>query len=597
MPKIAIQGFDGLVPRMSATMLADSQAQTATNVKLYSRELRFWRGSTLQAATVVASCQSIYKFYASASNIYWLTWGNVGVSVLPAPVTDTTDYRLYYTGDGAPKKTNETLASTGSGPMPRAWRYMGVPAPVAAPTVAPSGGAGTPESRAYVYTYISTFGAVSEESAPSPPSAIISAPLGATVTVNAFSAAPTTGYNITAIRIYRTVSGQQTDSYQFVAQIAIATTTYADSLTAAQLGAVITTIGWDTPSANLAGMIPLPSGAFAAFDGNTVYFSEPFFPHAWPAKYALNIPAPIVGLAAFGTSIAVMTTRYPYIIHGVVPGSMSTERVPSLEPCVSARSIITAQFGVLYASPNGLMQIGSYQTAIQTNALFRRDEWQAITPDFINAVSYDNKYFAFYPITATNVSSFILSQDDVPALSKLEIRASAVHADGRQARLYYLNPVDNSIYQMDSDDLNPMTYTWKSKRFALPLGTTFSALKLDGDFGQVSLATAYNASIAAVIAANQALFANPLKGAVDAAALNVYDLNGSILGNSPPTAGARQAQVLIYGDGTLKATLLVSNWNPVRIPPFRSRDIEVQINGNISVRSVSLATSVTELHT
>ena len=115
MPKIAIQGFDGIVPRMSATMLGDSQAQTATNVKLYSRELRFWRGSSLQAATVVASCQSIYKFYASSTNIYWLTWANSGVNVVPSPVTDTVDYRLYYTGDGAPKKTNEALTITGAG--------------------------------------------------------------------------------------------------------------------------------------------------------------------------------------------------------------------------------------------------------------------------------------------------------------------------------------------------------------------------------------------------------------------------------------------------------------------------------------------------
>jgi hypothetical protein len=262
-------------------MLGDSQAQIANNVKLYSREMRYWRGPTAQAATVASNAQSIYKYYAAASNPYWLTWSNAGVDVALSPTTDTTDYRIYYTGDGVPKKSIESLVSTGSGPYPRGWLNMGVPAPVGSPTVTPSGGTGSNDTRAYVYTYLSTFGSITEESAPSPPTTV-TGHIDGTFTVNGFSAAPATNYNITGIRIYRSVAGASTNTYLFVAQIAIATSSYADTLTTAQLGSAIQTIGWTPPPSNLAGLVALPSGALAGFAGNTVYFSEPYSPHAWP---------------------------------------------------------------------------------------------------------------------------------------------------------------------------------------------------------------------------------------------------------------------------------------------------------------------------
>ena len=594
MPAIKIMGFDGLVPRMSSTMLTDNQAQVAENVKLYARELRFWRGAAKQTATMATNTKSIYKYYASAADPYWLTWTAEGVDVVLSPSLDTTDYRLYYTGDGVPKKSNETLVSTGSGAYPRGWLNMGVPAPTGAPTLSASGGSGTAETRAYVYTYVSTFGSITEESAPSP-AATVSVLPGGTVTVSAFTTAPTTNYNITHRRIYRSVTGSATDSYQFVAEIAIAATSYADSLTAAQLGEVIGTIGWTPPPSNLTGLVALPSGALAGFYGNTVYFSEPYYPHAWPTKYALNIPAKIVGLGVFGTSIAVMTDRYPYIINGGIPGAMSVERVPELEPCVSKRSIVSMTGGVMYSSPNGMMMLGPGSVGIQTNALFRRDEWQAIGPQFIIGVSYDNKYFALLPDVGSNYSTFVLSGDDIPAMSKLSIVATAAHVDSRNGYLYYVG-TDNAIYQADADTLNPVTYSWKSKRFVLPQATTFSALKLDGDYDQADVIAAYNANVAAIKLANQAMFSTPLNGALNTTAVDTYDVNGSKLKNIPPPAAAREAQILIYADGDLATTLVVSSFDPVRIPPFKSRTVEVQIRGNISIRSVALATTVPELH-
>lgn len=592
MPQLKIAGFDGLVPRQSATMLADNQAQQADNVKLYSRELRYWRGPTFSYSPATAGIQTIWRYYSSATDPIWLTWA-ADVDIVTSPMADLTDYRIYYTGDSVPKKSNESLITTGAGDYPRGWRHMGVPAPTGAPTVTRVGAGASPEDRVYVYTYVSTFGSVTEESAPSPASAIVQCGTGDSVTVNGFTAAPTTNYNITARRIYRSVSGSSTDSYQFVAEIPIGTASYSDSLTAAQLGEVISTIGWGVPPTNLTGLVSLPGGSLAGFAGNTVYFSEPFYPHAWPAAYALNVPHPIVGLGVIGSSIVVATDRYPYFIHGGIPGQMSVERIPILEPCLSKSSIASTEAGVMYASPNGIVALGPNIRGVITNKLFRRDEWQAISPAAYKAAVYDGKYMALFD--EGDGDSFLVSSDDIPALSKIDIHATAVTVDSESGDLYYVDPFDNDVYQADADELNPLYYEWKSKRFALPAATTFSVLKLDADFSQADLAAAYAAQLADLIAANQALFSGNLYGELNGAALNVYDVNGSILQNLPAEASARTAQVMLYGDGELQTTLTITSWDPVRIPPFKSRELEIKIVGNMSVRSVALATTAIEL--
>ena len=94
MPKLSIVGFDGIIPRTSPTMLADSQAQVAENVKLYSHELRYWRGPVAQTATLPANTQSIYKYYAAAVDPYWLAWASNNVDVALSPLADVSDYRF-----------------------------------------------------------------------------------------------------------------------------------------------------------------------------------------------------------------------------------------------------------------------------------------------------------------------------------------------------------------------------------------------------------------------------------------------------------------------------------------------------------------------
>lgn len=713
MPVLKVMGFDGIIPRTSPTMLEDSQGQQADNVKLYSRELRYWKGAQLESyvpenGLVVGgpAIKSLYKYYYGTASAYlWFAW-TTDINAVQSPMADLTDYRLYYTDGVKPKKTNYTLATTGTGAYPRSSLNLGVPAPTTQPTttigsfpitgftatdggsnysvgdlVYVSGGtftvrmvltvssvttgtnngplygvtittpgtytvlpppnsniisttgtghgakgtvtAGTVENRAYVYTYLSTFGAVTEESAPSPVANNLNVYSSVnSVNVSGLLAFPSGSYNFTGVRIYRTITGTTTDSYALVTEITTGTpntVSYDDTKTTAQLGEALATLGWSPPPDTLQGLISHPSGALVGFVNNTVYFSEPYYPHAWPLAYAINVPNKIISLGIFGTSVVVTTDRFPYIITGSYPGGMSAERVPILEPCISKQSTVSDEFGVVYASPNGLVGIGPAMRGVITNNLFAYNEWITYNPDLIAGAVVNNQYFATYPTTTESQKTLVFNRTDIPALSKVEMPATAVHVDSKGGNLYYVNGITGRILKWDADDLNPLSFDWLSKRFVLPQATTFSVLKLDANYAQITSASNNAALTAAVAARNQARFSSDLIGAVNAGqpgpantnnfmgTLNssYFDstqseyrgmlVNGSILEELPTSASTRAVAVEIYGDGELKTTLNMTSFDPVRIPPFKSRTVEVSIQGNIDVRSIALATTQIEL--
>jgi hypothetical protein len=172
MPGLRIDNFSGIVPRTGPTALEGNQAQIANNAKLTSLEIRPWRTPTLEyTPNGGASVQSIFKFSGpSGSSPVWLEW-NYDVDVVPGPVADLSEFRLYFTSSGfTPRKTNWALAtSSATAPYPNNYYEMGVPVPAGAPSVTKAGtGTAPTEDRSYIYTYITTFGYVAEESDPSP---------------------------------------------------------------------------------------------------------------------------------------------------------------------------------------------------------------------------------------------------------------------------------------------------------------------------------------------------------------------------------------------------------------------------------------------
>lgn len=601
MTAIRVLAFDGLIPKLSPTLLGDGFAQVASNVKLYSKELRFWKGPTAvhQLPTPVGQYKTIYRLFNSANASIWLAW-ETEVDVVPSPVADTVEARIYYTGAGTPKKTNFAMAQAGPEPYPATWLEMGVPGPLTKPTtVLTVSGTGTLETRAYVYTHVSTFGLIKAESAPSQPSDLLDVPsLGSTVTVSGFAAIPAGQYNITHRRIYRTVIGATTESFQFVAEIPIATASYADSKTVAELGEVLLTGGWSPPPPDLAGLVALPGGSLVGFVGNTVYFSVPYYPHAWPLSYAITLPVlRIIGLGVIGSSVVVMTDLQPIFIHGGFPGEMYTERVPLYEPCLAKGTIASDNDGVVYASPNGLVGISTSTRGLVTEQLFTVDEWQPLRPFTMKAVVLEGRYIGLFPGEVPS-RALILSRKDPPALSFMTMPATCMHVDARNGFLFYVDVLTNQITHLDDNENVPLSYEWKSKRWFNDKAVTFSLLRLDADYSQIGDSSAYEQERLAAIAYNNAIWATgqDLLGSINAVPVNTFDINGSLLRNLPGAASGRTVQVIIHGDDDIfRASLNPKNLDPIRVPPFKCRELAFTILGNINVRSLHLATTIEEL--
>lgn len=594
MTTVKVHAFDGLVPRLSPSLLGEQFAQTADNVKLYSKELRFWRGPSLTHGLPGASTRSVYRLYNGPSSSVWLAWTG-DVDAVPAPVADISEFRVYFTGDGKPKKTNYSMATAGAEPYPVQAFDIGVPSPSAPAHVTVTvDGSGTAEDRSYVFTFVTTFGNLKEESKPSTAATVVVHPNGASVTIDTFPATPTGNFNITHRRIYRTVVGATTTNFLFVAEIPLATTSYTDSLTTLQLGENLQTIGWDMPPDALTGLVALPGGSLAGFVSNTVFFSEPFFPHAWPLRYAITLPANIVGLAIMGSDVVVMTDTTPFFIHGGLPGEMYVERIQLQEPCVGKHTIATDGDGVIYASPNGLVGISPDTRALLTQALFTSDEWQPLIPATMRGVVYQGRYVGVFP-DEVPPRAIVLNKRDSPALSHLSLGAAVTYVDAKNGFLFYVDDVTGDIMQLDADTAQPLNFEWKSKRWHLDAATTFSVIRLDADYEQVADATAYNAALAVIEASNAALFASDLQGALNAAALDVFAINGSTMANLPEAASSRTVQVVIYGDGEAVANVTFDSLDPVRLQPFKCRELEFSILGNVNVRSVHMATTMDEL--
>jgi len=602
MPFIKLENFSGIVPRTGPTQLAPNEAQVAKNVRVTSKELRSWQEKIKVYQCTIPGIRSIYKLYNDVTGeSRWLEWAT-DVDVVKGPVADLNDFRIYYTGDGLPKKTNWTLASTSSGgakPYPNAWRYMGVPAPTGAPTLSASGGSAPTETRAYIYTNVSTFGSVIEESAPSPATLVTCNSTGATVTVSGFSAAPTTGYNITHRRIYRSVTGTSEVSYQLVAEIPVATTSYNDTLAVTALGSVLQTLNWNPPPDDLIGLVSMPNGMLAGFRKNEVWFCEPYYPHAWPDIYTLTVDSEIVGLGVYDTTLVVLTKNQPYLITGTSPLSMSQAKLPLKQPCISKRSIASDQYGVMYASGNGLVSIGSGMQDVVTLPLYTREEWQEINPAAMLGTIFNNMYIGFVQPLGEPVSAIVIARADTPPLVTLDFDANALFIDRGNGDIFAVSNFDNAIYQLDADFVNNTFYEWLSKKFILPNPMNFSAFKVHGDFGVITDTDLYNQLVAEITANNQALFTSAsgaLEGPLNEVPLNTFVMNGSILTPIPPEATTRSANIFVYGDGNLIWAGGVNSPDTVRLPAgFKAYVWEVRITGNVPVRAFAMSTSVGEL--
>lgn len=326
----------------------------------------------------------------------------------------------------------------------------------------------------FAYTWVTS---LDEESAPSPVSSGLLWSADLPVEVSGFSAAPA-GRLIDRIRIYRSqTSALGTTDLYFLEEITVATTSWVYVPADTPLGNIIPSMDYNSPPGNLKGVVTMPNGIMAAFRGRKLAFCEPYIPHAWPAKYELSADYPIVGLAAFGSIIAVMTTGTPYIVQGTQPDSMSMEKVETTLPCVSADGIVDMGFAAAYPSPEGLVLIQQGGAQVVTRGLFTRQQWAALNPASFKAGSYAGRYVFSYLDGATRKCGVIDLTGEQPFFIRMTVAADAMFTDPRTGSLYVLTST-TEVSKWDAGAA-PLAMRWRSKEFRLPFPINYGAMRVE----------------------------------------------------------------------------------------------------------------------
>lgn len=141
MVAIKITKFIGTAPRNSPELLADTAAQVARNGKLYSGDLiPYPEPVSVANSNRTGTIRTIYGLRDSTagtgSPIKWLSFTSL-VSIATPSTDELEERRFYYTGDGKPKVSNYSLATSGSpsGPYPVDYYDLGLPLPTVKPTI------------------------------------------------------------------------------------------------------------------------------------------------------------------------------------------------------------------------------------------------------------------------------------------------------------------------------------------------------------------------------------------------------------------------------------------------------------------------------
>ena len=394
-------------------------------------------------------------------------------------------------------------------------------------------------------------------------------------------------------RIYRTDTQAQ---YRFVAE-QTAATSYNDTIANSALSlTTLSDVLYTMPVPTLRGMVILPNGSLAAFDGYDVYLSVPFKPWAWPQAYRQTVPFKIVGLGVFGSTLVIVTEGLPYMLMGAHPETMLLDRAADTpHPCTAKRSIASTQVGVMWETPYGLALSGPGGTVLATASAFRRpEEWTQYRPIF--AAHYKGWYFGF-----NTTGGFMYTRDatgDVfMPLSPIPVEA---WEDYKTGKLYLV--LTNKIQEWDAHPTFYLEYDWRSKRYVLPAPLNLGAARVYADFTALADASAAaaqqildDANNAAILAGAELGLGYETKtgGAVNDSMVNEYMVGGSALVEGDSGYGTRYVTLRFYAEGVLVHTKSITSRMAFRLPAgFKSTDWDVRASGNMAVYKIEMATTM-----
>jgi hypothetical protein len=334
--------------------------------------------------------------------------------------------------------------------------------------------------------------------------------------------------------------------------------TFLDDFDSRDLFDILATDNYDAPPEDLQGLTAIQNNILVGFVGNTLYFSEPGAPHAWPASYAVNLEHNVVGIGAISGSALVTTDSYPYIVSGSDPANgMSTARIDANFPCLNKNSIVTMGYGIVYSTNDGLAVYSpSSGAGIITKLLYNNDTWQSsISPKTVVAEYYGDNYFASH-----STGAFIFEQDAKVGgfFVDADYSFSASFYDSIDGIVYYVSGVNGDIYEWDNLAQPPVIQEWKSKVIVTKDMINLGAARVVADY--TTITTTWDSDT------------------------NQWQLE------TETWDAAESLTFRMWVNKQLIFTTTVADVNGFRLPTgYRTDTFEVGVEGNIRVRAIHLA--------
>ena len=582
MGAMRIAVFGGRVPRLAPRLLPESAAQHAMNTRLTSGELRPW-WQPLKLTTLDEQYpRSVYRYLHNGERKF-IAFPRYTTVLESALINDAFD-RIYYSNvDGFFITTKGDIDNN------VAAARVGVPTP-AVPMfdVDVTGGDQTlTVTRVYLITLVSKYG---EESAPGAP-ITVSAPVNGTWTINGLDSLfyDTALYpNVTHLRVYRTITSAGGVDYRIAHEIDVNAlpATMTDSTEDTDLAAapVLDSLTWSPPPEGLQGVIPMSGGFNVGFKDRTVYFSEPYYPHAWPEDYQLAVEDDIVALGQYGNTVVIATKGKVGVAIGTHPAAMSLVTDGKNVPCLSRESLVSTVGTVLFASEEGLISVSDSGVQNITQAFLTRDEWQRISPATLKGAVYENRYLGFY----SSSMGFAFQFDD-PLTAWTDVQhpgISGVVVDLTTSRTLLLS--DRDVLEWEGDTGNPMTFVWRSRPLQMSKPLNFGALQVRGAFRSVQ-------------AGRPLQYPTPNPVLDDPLGLNTEDINDgepidgpAVTNTYDPIYGG--VLVRVFADGDLQWEGLITSEAMERLPSgYKGVEYEVEVSGSVPINSVALGTTAKAL--
>lgn len=373
--------------------------------------------------------------------------------------------------------------------------------------------------------------------------------------------------------------------------------TYKDSTDIKSLATVLPSEEWDQPNEDMVGLLAIHNKMLVGFFDNTVCFSEPGFPHAWPISYRKQVDSKIVAVGNVGATVIVLTESNPWIIQGNSPRAMSQIRMDYVLPCASKRSVVNMGYGLCFASLGGIAVyslMGGGQEL--TQYVYDWDNFRTtVLPATVAAKFYNGKYLAVH-----SLGQFVFERDEKVGghLVELGQPMTALYYDKISAMLYYA--YNGYVRRWDDISQPLIQFTWKSKTLVTKDYMNLGAARVVADYEDSSDDVAIAAQNVLIIADNAALVAaKETAGAMAqrGPTAGTYPRLGASLGQVT-FGGSRIKPILPLSSGlyfslyvakTLIYTAQVASSEIFRLPTgYRSDTFEIGLTGNVRVRAIHL---------